>query len=92
MNRFAPPLLCAAIVGATVAAALSQEGVIHAFPDATRRPPLRVILADARSHNANHRYVAIRYLAFYRSERAYEALLLSLQDPDFLIRLNARPR
>ncbi|MFN7975412.1 MAG: HEAT repeat domain-containing protein [Acidobacteriota bacterium] len=69
--------------------ALPRADFTHAFPDASRRPPLQVLLNDAVSDDANERLRAVMFLGFYRSERAFQALLAALQDKDMLIRLRA---
>jgi len=90
MKSFVVPLLCLALAGGAMIAALrSGPDVIQTFPDAARRPPLDVVLRDAISRNANIRRIAVDYLGYYRSEAAYQGLLKALEDPNVLVRLRA---
>lgn len=91
LARLGVPLASALIVAATLALAATRDrpGLIHTFPDASKRPPLRVVLKEIASPNAAYRYPAMRYLAFYRSDEAFDALVKGLEDRDLLIRLAA---
>lgn len=90
-SRAGVPLLCALLVAATFGHAGTRRGagVVHAHPDATKRPPLRVLLKEIDNPRGTYRYQAVRYLAFYRSDKAFDARVRCLEDPDMLIRLAA---
>ena len=92
MRQALIPLLCALMLAGTVTHAvttLPERGATHFFPKATHRPPLPVVLADARSQDPNRRLGAVNYLGYYRAEAAFEALMNALEHRDFLIRLAA---
>lgn len=92
MRGAAIPLIALLLFAGTIVRAITAprgEDFTHLFPDASRRPPLRVILADAESHVANDRVQAVRYLGFYRTDAALAASVAALSDPDVLVRLSA---
>ena len=89
MNRVGVPLICAGLVVAACMGAVRVPGATHRFPSPRSRPSLSVVLADVESPNPNYRYLAARYLGYYKSEPAFQALAGAARDPDFLVRLAA---